>query len=65
MDERDFHAMNKIKTKNVFGVELTSIQNMKFSQYLQRPEVPSMNTLTKQQRFELVKKWLENELSEH
>jgi len=62
MDERDYNAMNNIKTKNVFGVELTSIQNMKFSQYLQKTEVPSMNTLTKEERYELTKQWLNNEL---
>lgn len=51
-----------MKTTNYYGVELTSIQGMKFNQYLQRPEVPAMNTLTKEERFELTKNWLTNNL---
>lgn len=51
-----------MKTTNCYGVELTSIQEMKLSQYLQRPEVPAMNTLIKEERFELTKNWLTNNL---
>jgi hypothetical protein len=62
MDERDYKSMNKIKTVRVFGVELTPIQEMKFSQFLQRPNAIAMNTLTRLQRYELTKQWLNNEL---
>lgn len=62
MHERDYKAMNKIKTVSVYGVELTPIQEMKFSQYLQRPNAIAMNTLTGLQRYELTKKWLNDEL---
>lgn len=51
-----------MKKSNYYGVEMTSIQEMKFNQYIQRPEVPSMNTLTKEERFELASTWLENSL---
>ena len=46
-----------LKKVNVYGVEMTPIQEMKFSQFLQRPETKAMNTLTKKERYELVKKW--------
>lgn len=44
----------------VYGVEMTPLQEIKFSQYLQNPEIPAMNTLTKEERIELVKKWINN-----
>lgn len=42
----------------VHGVEMTPSQEMRFSQYLQNVETPAMNTLIKEERFQLVKKWI-------
>lgn len=46
-----------MKTVNVYGVEMTSIQEMKYSQFLNKGDTPAMNTLTKEERFEVTKKW--------
>jgi len=51
--------MNKIKTVTVYGVEMTSIQEMKFSQYLNKGDVPAMNTLTKEERHNFTNDWLQ------
>lgn len=51
--------MNKITAITVYGVEMTSIQEMKFSQYLNRGDVPAMNTLTKEERYSFTNDWLQ------
>lgn len=51
-----------MKKVNVYGVEMTLIQEMKFSQHLQKTESPSMNTLTKLERFNFTNKWLKNNI---
>ena len=50
-----------MKKVNVYGVEMTSIQQTKFSQFLNKGDVPAMNTLTEKERTELTKKWLNNQ----
>lgn len=49
-----------MKKVSVHGVEMTPSQEMQFSQYLQNPETPAMNTLTKEERLKLVNKWRTN-----
>ena len=51
--------MSKIRKTEVYGVKLTSIQEMKFSEYLQNnPKLPAPNTISKEQRKQLVLNWL-------
>ena len=52
-----------MKTVNYYGIEMTNIQGFKFSFFLQRPENPAMNTLTKEQRSDFAKKWLNDNFS--
>lgn len=49
-----------MKIVDVYGIEMTSIEEMKFSQYLDKSDLPAMNTLTKEERLETAKKWLDN-----
>lgn len=44
--------------ENYYGVEMTMIEGFKFSIFLNKPENPSMNTLTKEERFEFATNWL-------
>ena len=53
-----------MKIVDVYGIEMTSIQEMKFSQFLNRGDSPAMNTLTKEQRYEFAKKWLADQNQE-
>lgn len=46
-----------MKIVNIYGVEMTPIQEIKFSQFLNKGDAPAMNTLTKEERFEFTKKW--------
>ena len=41
-----------MKKVNVYGGEMTSIQEMKFSQFLNKGDTPAMNTLTEKERFD-------------
>lgn len=41
----------------VFGVELTTIEEMKFQKYRNDNEVPAFNTITARERTEIVKCW--------
>lgn len=50
------------KTVLVYGVEMTSLQEMHFSKYLSSYGI-AMNTLQPSQRTELAVKWLMKELS--
>jgi hypothetical protein len=59
---RDLKFDFNMKKINVYGVKMTSVQEMKFSQYLNRSDTAAMNTLTEKERFELTKKWLNNEI---
>ena len=47
-----------MKKVNVYGVEMTSIQEMKFSQFLNKGDTQAMNTLTKEERFQFTDNWL-------
>ena len=47
-----------MKKVNVYGVEMTSIQEMKFSQFLNKGDTPAMNTLTEKERFDFTNEWL-------
>ena len=46
-----------MKKLDVFGVKMTSLQEMKFSKYLENNRI-AMNTFYKEQRTEIAKKWL-------
>jgi hypothetical protein len=65
MDERDYIALNKTLNKNVnyYGVELTAIESYEFSLFLNNPENPRMNTLTKNERLLFTKNWLFEQLN--
>jgi hypothetical protein len=47
------------KKKIVYGVEMTSLEEMQFAKYRDNKGI-AMNTLTKTERFELTKNWIEN-----
>lgn len=49
-----------IKKVDCYGVEMTTIENFKFSVFLTDPINPAMNTLTKEERFNFAKEWLTN-----
>lgn len=49
--------MEKIK---IYGVELSRIEEMEFSKYLQKPNVPAPNTLTAKERQMMVLDWKKN-----
>ena len=44
------------KTKLVYGVEMTSLEEMPFAKYRDSKGI-AMNTLTEAERFELTKNW--------
>ena len=48
-----------MKKRNVFGIELTSLQGMRFSKYLDNNRI-AMNTLQPKERTEVVKNWLQS-----
>ena len=48
-----------MKKYNVFGVEMDSLEEMRFSKYRDNNGI-AMNTLSKEQRFDISKKWLIN-----
>ncbi len=58
MDERDYKAMNeRLNTEIVYGVKMTSLQNMMFSKYIANNSI-AMNTKSEQERKELTQNWL-------
>jgi len=50
---------NESKKINVYGVEMSSFQEMKFAKYIDSKGI-SMNTLNKKERFNLADKWLKS-----
>jgi hypothetical protein len=46
------------KKKTVYGVEMTSLQEMQFAKYRDNKGI-AMNTLTEIERFELTKNWVD------
>ena len=49
-----------MKKVNVYGVELTELQNMEFSIYKENSNLPAMNTITAEQRKKIVLEWKKN-----
>ena len=48
-----------MKKYSYWGCELTSFEDMKFSKWLDNnPQIPKPNTLTAEQRHELLSNWL-------
>lgn len=47
-----------MKKLNVFGIEMTSLQEMRFSKYLENNRI-AMNTYYKEQRTQITKKWFD------
>ena len=53
----------KIKKIDCYGVELTELQNMEFSIYKDNSNLPAMNTITKEERKQIVLEW-KNKIAE-
>lgn len=51
-----------MKTNTVYGVEMTSLENMAFSKFIANNNI-AMNTKTADERERLTAEWLENRLS--
>lgn len=49
----------KVETVNVYGVQLTELQEMKFSEWLNTTKRVAPNTISKEERRQLVYEWLE------
>lgn len=47
-----------IKKIDCYGVELTELQNMEFSIYKGNSNLPAMNTISKEERKQIVLNWL-------
>ena len=48
---------NSERFYNVYGVKMTSLEEMRFSKYLDNERI-AMNTFHKQERMNIAKKWL-------
>ena len=48
----------KIKKIDCYGVALTELQSMEFSIYKGNSSLPAMNTITKEERKQIVLEWL-------
>ena len=46
-----------IKKIDCYGVELTELQNMEFSIYKENSNLPAMNTISKEERKQIVLEW--------
>ena len=53
-----------MKKLDVFGIKMTSLQEMRFSKYLENNRI-AMNTYYKEQRTEIAKNWLNEEVNRH
>ena len=51
------------KTKRVYGVEMTSLEEMHFAKYLDNKGI-AMNTKTKEERYSIAKGWLDSHFPE-
>ena len=49
-----------MKTEYIFGVKMTSLQEMRFSKYRENNGAIAMNTISKKERFDIAKNWLVN-----
>jgi len=52
-----------IKKIDCYGVELTELQNMEFSIYKSNSSLPAMNTISKEERKQIVLEW-KNKIAE-
>ena len=52
------------KKKIVYGVEMTSLQEMQFAKYRDNKGI-AMNTLTETERVELTKSWYNDNKNKH
>ena len=52
-----------IKKIDCYGVELTELQNMEFSIYKSNSNLPAMNTISKEERKQIVLEW-KNKIAE-
>ena len=52
---------NIMKTIDTYGVLLTKLENMRFSIYQNNSNLPAMNTISREERKEIVLKWLKEE----
>jgi hypothetical protein len=50
-----------MKTIDTYGVLLTKLENMRFSIYQNNSNLPAMNTISREERKEIVLKWLKEE----
>ena len=46
-----------MKKIDCYGVELTELQNMDFSIYKKNSDLPAMNTISKEERKQIVLEW--------
>ena len=53
-----YGMINKV---DCYGVELTDLQNMEFSIYKSNSNLPSMNTISKEERKRIVLNWLQKD----
>jgi hypothetical protein len=53
-----------MKKLDVFGVKMTSLQEMKFSKYLDNNRI-AMNTYYKEQRTEIAQEWIDSYLDKN
>jgi len=51
-----------MKTETVYGVQMTSLQNMMFSKYVSNNNI-AMNTHTEAERTRITQEWLDNNKS--
>jgi predicted transcriptional regulator len=51
------------KTKLVYGVEMTSLEEMHFAKFLANKGI-AMNTKTKEERYSITKEWLDSHFLE-
>lgn len=53
--------MARVKMYTFWGCYLTSLEDMLFSKWLENnPQIPRPNTITAEQRHEMLKNWLDN-----
>ena len=49
-----------MKKTDVYGVKMTSLEEMRFSKYRENNGAIAMNTISKKERFDIAKNWLVN-----
>ena len=51
----------ELKKTDCYGVMLTGLQNMEFSIYLKNNSFPAMNTISREERKQIVFDWLKSQ----